>query len=339
MIFASARIHRGFVFTSLLILLMLSAAIGSAQASPKTTAEKLGYPAQSRLLIIHADDIGMNHSTNRAALEALERGWITSAGILVPCPWFPEVARWAQSHPKADLGIHLALNSEWTDFRWRPVTGAAIVPSLIDEKGYMPLLETTAAKQAKPEEADIELRAQIEQARQAGIRISHFDTHMRTLYQTSALFHVYQKLGRDYDLPVLQTKGDRTADQIGDPSTASVADVAPGALLLDGLLAMEPGVKREDWLVTYEKMLAPLPAGTYELIVHLGYDDDEMRGATYNHPDYGAAWRQADLETMRSPEFRKFLQDQGFILTTWHDLAKALGPDYASQPPSSAQGR
>src|SRR5450755_684867 len=99
------------------------ACVSVAQNSPQTTIqhktvqERLGYPASARLLVIHADDLGMNHSVNRATFEALEKGWITSASILVPCPWFPEVARWAKHNPDVDLGIHLALNSEWTDLR------------------------------------------------------------------------------------------------------------------------------------------------------------------------------------------------------------------------------
>src|SRR5713226_2704447 len=120
-----------------------------APAARPTVQELLGFPANSRLLIIHADDLGMSHSVNRATMEALEKGWITSSSILVPCPWFPEVVRFAQSHPNADLGIHLALNSEWTDYRWRPVTPTDKVPSLLDQQGYMPLEETTVAKQAK----------------------------------------------------------------------------------------------------------------------------------------------------------------------------------------------
>src|SRR5689334_9636368 len=122
--------------------------------------ERLGYPATARLLIIHADDLGMSHSVNRATFEALEKGWITSSSILVPCPWFPEVVRFAKSHPNADLGIHLALNSEWTDYRWTPLTAKEKVPSLLDEQGYMPNDETIVAKQAKPAEVNLELQAQ-----------------------------------------------------------------------------------------------------------------------------------------------------------------------------------
>src|SRR6266496_6659926 len=101
-----------------------------SQNPAKTVEERLGYPASARLLVIHADDLGMDHSVNRATFEALEKGWITSASMLVPCPWFPEVARWAKQNSNADLGIHLALNSEWTDFRWGPVSGPSRVPSL-----------------------------------------------------------------------------------------------------------------------------------------------------------------------------------------------------------------
>src|SRR5208337_2021434 len=118
-------------------------------AQANTVQERLGYPASARLLVIHADDLGMNHSVNRAIFEAFEKGWITSASILVPCPWFPEVARWAKDHPTSDLGIHLALTSEWTDLRWGPVSGASKVLSLVDAQGYFPLDTHEVDKNAK----------------------------------------------------------------------------------------------------------------------------------------------------------------------------------------------
>ena len=133
---------RGSFRLAIVIVACLSAALWAQQApvlNSTSLQERLGYPPSARLLVIHADDLGMNHSVNRATFEALENGWITSASILVPCPWFPEVARWAKQHPNADLGIHLALTSEWTDLRWGPVAGVSKVPSLVGADGYFPL--------------------------------------------------------------------------------------------------------------------------------------------------------------------------------------------------------
>src|SRR5439155_20278276 len=107
-----------------------------------------------------------SHTINRAIFEALEKGWVTSASILVPCPWFPEVARWAKAYPEADLGIHLALNSEWTEYRWGPVSTKNQAPSLLDSQGYMPLEEGEVVQQAKMSEVERELRAQVDRARE-----------------------------------------------------------------------------------------------------------------------------------------------------------------------------
>src|SRR5271154_3647697 len=140
----NSKLH--FLLLSLLISLPQCFAQGVPKAhgqeqsvSEKTVQERLGYPDTARILVIHADDLGMNHSVNRAIFEALEKGWITSASILVPCPWFPEVAKWAKEHPNADVGIHQALNSEWTSFRWGPGSSKDKVPSLMDPDGYLPL--------------------------------------------------------------------------------------------------------------------------------------------------------------------------------------------------------
>src|SRR6201987_2385827 len=164
--------------TTLIVLLSGMASAQSAPNQVKTVQEALGYPATARLLVIHADDLGMNHSVNRATFEALEKHWITSSSILVPCPWFPEVARWAKDHPNADLGIHQALNSEWTTLRWGPVSSTDKVPRLLAADGNLPLDTDVVAKNAKPAEVETELRAQVDRAQSAGIHLTHLDTHM-----------------------------------------------------------------------------------------------------------------------------------------------------------------
>lgn len=308
------------VFASLVLAALGAAPVaGQSDAKAPTLQERLGYPANSRLLIIHADDFGMSHSVNRAIIDALEHGWVTSASLMVPCPWFPEAAAWGKAHPDADLGIHLTLTSEWTPYRWGPLSGRNEVRSLLDAQGYLPLLAEDAAKQGKTKEATHELRAQIDFARAAGVNLTHLDTHMGTVLQTQAYFDMYRGLGKSYALPVLLT---RMGDHAGPPTPAWAAAGMKDALL-DNVVQIGPGVSAEQWLSAYEKILAPLPPGVYQLIVHLGYDEPEMQGATANHPNWGSAWRQHDLDLVKSDEFRNFLKQQGFRLTTWRELSKA----------------
>jgi predicted glycoside hydrolase/deacetylase ChbG (UPF0249 family) len=310
-----AKMRRGWgMCRELAVAALLVAAAVPGRAADRTVQEKLGHPKDARLLVIHADDLGMSHSVNRATFEALEQGWITSASILVPCPWFPEVVRWARAHPEADLGIHLALTSEWTSFRWRPLTAVEQVPSLMDADGYLPLVEMTVARNAVPAEAERELRAQVERAKAAGIRITHFDSHMNALFQTGPLLDVYTRLARDYQVPL---RWDRT--MAAPPGGTMPAE----AVLLDRIVAVNPGVDPKAWRAEYQKLLEPLPPGVYEMVVHLAYADEEMWGATGDHPDWGAAWRRYDLDLVKSPEFRQFLKDKGFVLVTWKELARA----------------
>jgi hypothetical protein len=297
------------------IAAVLAAALLGVPAAAQTVQERLGHPPDARLLVIHADDLGMSRSVNRATFEALERGWVTSASILVPCAWFPDVARWARQHPEADLGIHLTLNSEWTGLRWGPISDG--VPSLLDADGYLPLTAEAVVERATPAEVELELRAQVERARTAGIRLTHLDSHMGTLFRTEELARVYRRLGEVYGLPRLVER-----------ATDGIPDVRA---LVDRVLGISPGVEPADWQRAYRDLLAPLPPGVYELIVHLAYDDEEMRGATWDHPDWGAAWRQSDRDLVSDPAFRSFLEEQRFVLVGWGELARAL-PGGAAGP-------
>ena len=291
---------------------------GVSTQSVRSIQEQLGHPPDARLLIIHADDLGMSHSVNRATFEAFENGWITSASILVPCPWFPEVVRWARAHPQADLGIHLALNSEWTGFRWGPVSPSDRVPSLVDRDGYLPLVETEVVARAQAAEIERELRAQVDKARTAGVPVTHLDSHMATLFRTAEFFSLYRRLGAAYGVPVLLERVGARGGEQADWATGAQADA-----LVDRVISLSPGVSKADWPREYERMLGDLAPGVYQLIVHLGYDDEEMRGATSDHPDWGAEWRQNDLDLVKSTRFRDFLHQQRFVLIGWRELARA----------------
>ncbi|HEX5235182.1 MAG TPA: polysaccharide deacetylase family protein [Silvibacterium sp.] len=314
--------RRGICLVALVFLgSMLCVAQGPANPNGKTVAEKLGYPANSRLLVIHADDFGMMHTVNHAIEDAFQNHWITSASIMVPCPWFPEVAQWAKSHPDADLGIHLTMNADWTSYRWGPVSGQPKDSSLRDADGYLPLLTEDVDQHAKIPDVETELRAQVDKAQAAGIKLSHLDSHMGTLFSTQPLFDAYLRLGKQYHIPLLLTRQPSIAMNPKLP-----ADFDMNAVPVDKVLQMTPGTPKEMWLDAYKKMLAPLPPGTYELIVHLAYDNDEIRAATFDHPDWGAQWRQNDLNLVSNPEFQKFLKDQNFILVTWGELGKTIPP-------------
>lgn len=300
--------------------LLFSSLLACAQGPSKSVQERLGLPANARLLIIHADDFGAAHSVNRATSEALEKGYITSASILVPCPWFPEAAAFAKAHQNLDIGIHQALNSEWVDYRWGPVTSKDKVASLLDPESYLPLDTPEVAKNAKPAEVETELRAQIERAQKMGVNITHLDSHMAALFGTTELYQVYQKMGHAYGYPILE-EWEGTHGPLG---------VKPPAeeVLVQKVISIGPGVAAANWTAWYEDQLKGLGPGVYEVIVHLAFDDDEMKGMTRDHPDWGAAWRQHDFDMVSSAEFQKFLKDQKFVMVGWKDLAKALPAGY-----------
>jgi predicted glycoside hydrolase/deacetylase ChbG (UPF0249 family) len=284
----------------------------------KTIAERLGYPRDAKLLIVHADDLGMAHSVNAATIKAFESGLVSSGSIMVPCPWLSEIAAYARTNPQADLGLHLTLTSEWTSFRWGPVTSKDRVSSLLDKDGYFYLVETDAASHADPKEVELEITAQIERARALGIQPTHLDSHMGTLYQNKALFEVFLRVARSQKLPV------RVARAWFAQTDFLPSILNPDDVYIDRILDINPSVAPDDWAKFYSDAIRKLEPGVTEVVVHLAYDDAEMRGATFNHPNWGAAWRQRDFEFFTSDTFRKLLQENQIKLITWRELGKLI---------------
>jgi predicted glycoside hydrolase/deacetylase ChbG (UPF0249 family) len=287
------------------------------QAAP-TLAERLGYPADAKLLIVHADDLGMAHSVNAATIKAFETGLVNSGSVMVPCPWFAEIAAYARNRPEADLGLHLTLTSEWSLYRWGPVLSGERVPSLLARDGYLHPTESEAAARVDPRHVEAEIRAQIERARAFGLRPTHLDSHMGTLYQNEALFRVFLRVARENRLPVRISR-DWLARAPFIP-----ASLGPDDVVIDRIVEINPNVAPEGWAAFYAEQIKSLRPGVTELVVHLAYDDEEMRAATVNHPDWGAGWRQRDFDFFTSDAFRRLLREHNVRLITWAEVSKLI---------------
>ncbi len=295
-------------------VLFLLSCLASALGQTKTIAERLGYPADSKLLIVHADDLAVAHSEDAASFDALDQHAVTSASIMVPCPWLTEVADYAKAHPEADLGLHLTLTSEWKTYRWGPISSRDKVPSLLDPSGYL-WPDMNAA--LNPQEVERELRAQITRAAAMGIHPTHLDSHMGVLFSRSELFAVYVKIAREYKLPFLAVRS-------SDAPKELLSLLSEQDLVLDSIVIANPKVDPGEWKNFYLTSLKNLKPGVTEIIVHLGHDDAEMQSVMVDHPDYGAAWRQRDYDVVTSPEFKRALQENHVILIKWSDLKKLL---------------
>jgi len=280
----------------------------------QTLADKLGYPEGSRLLIVHADDLGMAHSVNAASFKALTDGHVNSASIMMPTPWVAEVAAFAKTHPDLDLGLHLTLTSEWTNYRWGPI-GRDSVNSLLDEDNYLHGLCHEMAETAAAAEVELELRRQVEQALHMGINPTHLDSHMGCLvYTKEAFFQAYLNLARDFDLPPLV---DRESLEGGSQHLAKY--VQPNDLVVDRVLGA-PVDRQGDFKATYDEMLIGMEPGVSVLLLHCAYDNAEMQAAAAPQKEYGAAWRQEDFAYFSSQHFADLLKAQNIIPVTWREL-------------------
>jgi predicted glycoside hydrolase/deacetylase ChbG (UPF0249 family) len=286
----------------------------------RNLAEKLGYPKNAKLLIIHADDVGLSHSEDSATITAFEKGAINSASIMVPCPWFPEIAAYAKRHPEFDYGIHSSFTSEWKNYKWDGSSSSGDIPSLLAKDGYLYNSVEDFGKNAKPEEVEKEMRAEIEKARAFGIKITHLDNHMGSILASPELIKIYQKLGKEYKLPVLIPI---SMIQAMAPQLLKYIDTA-GAVIVNNLIMAYAGMPGANWKQFYDGQIRNLKPGLNELIFHLAYDNDEMKAITIDHPDYGSAWRQRDLDYAMSDDFKKILKSNNIYLVTWGDIQKIM---------------
>ncbi len=285
----------------LLLLFLVSFSIGQDKKNPDPIP-----------LLIRCDDIGMCHSVNMAAKEVLETGIPVSMSVMVPCPWFAEGAELLKQYPNVSVGIHLTLNAEWKQYRWGPVTGGAVVPSLVDSLGYFfPSRSALFGNNPKLVEIEMELRSQIQKALRAGLKIDYLDYHMGAAMQTLETRAIVEKLAAEFNVAI-----SRYYDEV---------DVEGGYAA--------PVENKLDTLSTKVRSLTP--GGIKLLVFHLGLDTPEM-SALEDLNTFGlkemSKHRQGELKALVSPDFQKLLRDPKYRLVNYRILNEEKGLKSMKRP-------
>ncbi len=321
---------------NLFFFLLLLSAYFSSKAQDSTYAERLGYPKAARVIILHMDDAGMSLSSDRGIEKVFEKGVANSTSVMMPCPWVPQMVRYIEAHPGIDAGLHLTLTSEWKDYRWVPLAGAAAVPGLTDSTGCFWADVADVVKHASADEVDKEIRAQLNRAERMGFHPTHLDSHMGTLFASPAFLQKYIRLGIEKQIPVMFPGGNDT--YIADEMHFTKQQVAYfqnlGKTVWDGGLPVlddlhnysydwnpPANIVKDDAALTkwrvdlYEKSMLKLKPGVTMVIMHC-----TDPSAIFSEITDSGDKRKADMLAMLDPGFKKFLKDNHFILTTWHEL-------------------
>jgi predicted glycoside hydrolase/deacetylase ChbG (UPF0249 family) len=291
-----------------------------------STAERLGYAADARVLILNADDFGMCHDQNEGVIRGLKEGVFTSSTILVTCPWFEEVAEFARNNPAADLGVHLTLTAEWDSYKWGPVSARHSVPSLVDARGYLWQTVAEVYEHARLDEAEAELRAQIEKALAAGIDATHLDSHMGTLQLRADYHEIYARLADEYRLPIRLA----SRRQMGGGGMGAILDQldAAGVVTPDHLVFNGPP-KLDETESYWTNLLRALKPGVTEILCHPAIARDELKSCARD-----AMQREADFRYFTSDKTRQLIKDEGVEMVGFRELRDLMRRNSNSGSPS-----
>lgn len=293
----------------------------AAPGQEPTYAERLGWPAGTRAVIFHNDDAGMSHSSNRGIIESHEKGLATSVSIMMPCPWVPEFTRYVEENPDTDYGLHLTHTSEWDDYRWGPVAGRGAVPGLVDPEGYLWGSVEDVVEHAGADEVEREMRAQVDMALGMGLKPTHLDSHMGTVFARPDFLEGYIRVGIDTGIPVLIAAGHLTHAAKGHPDAAALVRESAarvwdaGLPVIDDIFADTYGWKTTGKTAHYAQLLRGLKPGITEIILHCTRPSDVFPAITTSSDT-----RLGDLNAMLSPELRRVVEEEGIVLTTWREL-------------------
>lgn len=276
----------------------------SVIAVSSTLAERLGYAADDKIVILSCDDLGASHASNMGVFQALHDGSATCASLMVPAPWACHAA--SNTQPGDDIGVHLTLNSEHTCYRWGPVTHS---PSLQSGEGGFPRTLTDLWEHADPDEVLRELRAQVERAMVWGVDVTHLAPHLSAITLRPEFFDVYLELAFEYQLPI-RLPSTITPEQAGFPFRKLAAD--------EGVIF--PDHFDHDWRAGSTSRVLDaidsLQSGVTEIHVQPAIDTPEVRAFA---GDAANGWI-ADLGLVTSDELRQRLVDAGAVMIGFRSL-------------------
>jgi len=287
-------------------------------------AERLGYPKGKKVIMLHADDIGMCEEANISAKKYLLNGNIQSAAAMPPCPYFEEIIKWTIDHPEIDMGLHLALTSEWKTHRWPSVLPTDQVPGLIDEQGMLWRKVEDVVQNSNVDEVSREVRAQIEKSLTLGYRPSHIDTHMGTLYGHPDFAMGYLKIAMEYNIPAnaIDLSNPVVAEffrKQGYPLTDDLIKFMDSYTLpkLDFFTSAPNAKTYEGKIEAFKQLIKALKPGLTEIIFHPSEDTENLKTITNSWQN-----RVWEAQMFADPDLKEFFQNEGIIFTNWKEIMK-----------------
>jgi predicted glycoside hydrolase/deacetylase ChbG (UPF0249 family) len=297
---------------------------GTDCAAQKNNAEKLGFPAAAKILLLHIDDAGMCQEANMATEKYITEGFLQSAAVMMPCLYAEPIVKWVKDHPVADIGVHLTLTSEWKTYRWGPVSKNEDVPGLLDPEGKLWNDVPEVVTHASPAEVEKEVRAQIEKMIVMGHKPTHIDTHMGTMYGSPEYLKIFLKIAEEYRIPanIIDLSVPEVAarfKEAGYPVNNEVISMVGLYKLpmLDNFSSVPEGASYEEKRSNLFAMVKSLNAGLTEIIFHPATLTENLKTIT-------ASWQQRvwEGELFSDPVVLKFLNDEGIIITNWKEIMK-----------------
>jgi len=296
----------------------------NVQQEPANWAERLGYPAGKKVIMLHADDAGMCEAANTATKKYLLDGHIQSAAAMPPCPEFEDMIQWAMENPQVDVGLHLTLTSEWKTYRWPSVLPVEEVPGLIDEEGMLWRGVMDVVQHASVEEVEKEVRAQIEKSISMGYQPDHIDTHMGTLYGHPEYAKAYLRIAEEYNIPANAIDLSDSLvvvhfQQAGYPINEDMIKYMDAYSLpkLDFFASAPNANSYEEKVEAFKGLIRSLNPGLTEIIFHPSVESDQLKGITNS-------WQQRvwEAKMFADPDLIQFFKDEGIIFTNWKEIMK-----------------